>query len=188
MRLITLLGIVMVLPPVMLGLGGCGDHRQSEGTASAPADEPSAAIAVIAPIAGFTGAGTVKFNEEAQGLHVVADVTGFHPGKHGIHIHEYGDLSAVDLSGLGSHFNPTGQEHGAPGDHPHHAGDLGNLIIGDDGQGHLDEVVPGLSLSGPTSVIGRSVVIHENEDDLTSQPAGNSGKRIAAAVIGIAKP
>jgi len=119
---------------------------------------------------------------------VVADVTGFHPGKHGIHIHEYGDLSAVDLSGLGGHFNPTGQEHGGPGDHPHHAGDLGNLIIGDDGQGHLDEVVPGLSLSGPTSIIGRSVVIHENEDDLTSQPAGNSGKRIAAAVIGIAKP
>jgi Cu-Zn family superoxide dismutase len=190
MNRIPHLALVISFP---LFLMGCGEHRSQTSTTTTPpaaprSAEPTEAVAVIQPIAGFTGSGVIHFTQQDQGVHVVATIKDFHPGKHGFHIHEYGDLSAADLSSLGGHFNPTGQTHGGPGTEHHHAGDLGNVIIGDDGQGQVDEMISGLTLTGDTGIIGRSVVIHEGEDDMSTDPAGNSGKRIAAGVIGVAKP
>jgi Cu-Zn family superoxide dismutase len=181
--------LTLAMSVTLIGLAACGDSRPNNISAAPPAaPAPTNAVAILTPVAGHTGSGTIHFTVVPTGLHITADVSGFHPGKHGFHIHEYGDLTASDLSSLGGHFNPTGQVHGGPDSAHHHAGDLGNLVIGDDGQGHVDEVVANLSLSGDTSILGRSVVIHEGEDDMSSQPAGNSGMRIAAAVIGLAKP
>ncbi|MDB5173129.1 MAG: sodC [Phycisphaerales bacterium] len=127
--------------------------------------------------------GTATFTPADGGVKVVVEVKGLTPGKHGIHIHEKPDLSKPDLTSAGPHFNPTGHKHGGP-DGEHHAGDLGNLEAGPDGSAHLEETVKGLSIAGAKDgVIGHSVIIHEKEDDLKSDPAGNSGKRIAGGAI-----
>ena len=130
--------------------------------------------------------GKVTFTQEADGVKIVADVQGLEPGKHGIHIHEKNDLSKPDLSSAGGHFNPGGaaHHHSGPDDAKRHAGDLGNIEADQSGKGHLELTSSELSIDGPkTGVIGRSVIIHKDPDDLKSQPAGNSGARIAGGAI-----
>ena len=148
----------------------------------------TAAVAVLIPTAGNDVHGVVRFTPAAGGIHVVADITGLKPGRHGIHIHEFGDASAADGSAAGGHFNPLHEAHGAPTAAHHHAGDLGNLEAGPDGHAVLDFVEPALALDGPASIIGRGLIVHAGEDDLKSQPTGNSGARVACGVIGLAKP
>jgi Cu-Zn family superoxide dismutase len=148
----------------------------------------SKAIAVLLAAANNPVHGTVTFERTDKGIKIVVDVDGLTPGKHGFHIHEYGDCSAPDFSSAGSHFMTSGQTHGTPADPTAHMGDMGNLEADSSGHAHMEWVDPHISFSGPNSILGRSVVVHEKEDDLKSQPSGNSGARIACGVIGIAKP
>ncbi|MFI5167054.1 MAG: superoxide dismutase family protein [Thermoanaerobaculales bacterium] len=147
------------------------------------------AVATVRPTAGNRAAGTVTFTQESGGVHAVADITGLKPNaKHGFHVHEFGDCSAPDATSAGGHFNPAGTTHGAPTDPKHHAGDFGNLQADADGQAHLDLTMAGISLEpGPTSIVGRGVIVHLMEDDLKTQPTGNAGARIGCGAIGIAK-
>lgn len=131
--------------------------------------------------------GTVTFTKEADGLHVVADIKGLTPGDHGIHIHEKGDCSDPEGKSAGGHFNPTNMAHGSPDTEPHHAGDFGNLTADASGNAKLDRLVKGISFSGPTSILNRSVIVHAKADDLKTQPAGDSGARIACGEIKAAK-
>ena len=78
-------------------------------------------------------------------------------------------------------------EHGGPMSHMRHEGDMGNIEANSKGIGHLDYVDHNIMLNGPMSIIGRAVIVHENEDDLTSQPTGNAGPRIGCGVIGISE-
>jgi superoxide dismutase, Cu-Zn family len=149
--------------------------------------EATKAIAVIMPTKGNSIHGTVSFETTAEGVHIIVDVEGLTPGKHGFHVHQYGDVSAADGMSAGGHFNPSSMPHSGPMNGMRHAGDLGNLEAGEDGHAHLDRVDMVLKLDGPASVIGRSVVVHEKEDDLKTQPAGAAGARIGFGVIGIAK-
>ncbi len=146
------------------------------------------AIAVIQGTKGNNVSGIVTFTKENNKIKVVADIIGLTPGKHGFHIHEYGDCSSEDGSSAGGHFNPDNVKHGAPMSSMSHVGDLGNIEADKDGKAHLEITDSILSFSGKHSIIGRSVVIHSNADDLVSQPAGNAGSRVACGVIGIAKP
>jgi Cu-Zn family superoxide dismutase len=131
--------------------------------------------------------GTVTFTKSGDDVQVVADFTGLKPGKHGFHIHEKGDCSAPDAASAGAHFNPTHQHHGGPTTPPErHAGDLGNIEADASGKAHLDWKGK-MSLSGTDSIIGKSVVVHEKDDDLKTDPSGNSGARIACGVIEVAK-
>ena len=149
---------------------------------------PLKAIAVLHPTADNKVGGTVTFTEEADGVRVQADITGLTAGKHGFHVHEFGDCSAPDLTSAGSHFNPTKKPHAGPDDANRHVGDMGNIEADASGAAKLDYVDHEISLTNDQScVIGRSVVIHAKPDDLKSQPAGDSGARIACGVIGIAK-
>jgi Cu-Zn family superoxide dismutase len=132
--------------------------------------------------------GLVTFEKTDKGLRIVADIAGLTPGRHGFHIHEFGDCSSADYTSAGGHFMMPGESHGAPDDPDRHKGDLGNLEADASGHAHMEWVDPGISFYGSDSILGRSVVIHEKEDDLKSQPAGDSGPRIACGVIGIAKP
>jgi Cu-Zn family superoxide dismutase len=101
-----------------------------------------------------------------------------------VHLHEIGECSAPDGSSAGPHYDPDRHPHGGPGRAPHHAGDFGNMSVGTDGHGYLELVSQDLTLNdGPRSIIGRSLVVHEKADDLASQPAGNSGARIACGVV-----
>jgi Cu-Zn family superoxide dismutase len=140
------------------------------------------AVAKLEPKSGSKVTGTVKFTKVGDEVRVVADRENLTPGKHGFHIHEKADCSAPDAASAGGHFNPTHQRHGGPATPEHHAGDLGNIEADASGKAHLDWKGK-LDLSGPNSIIGRSVVVHEKADDLRTDPAGNSGARIACGAI-----
>ena len=122
-----------------------------------------------------------------MGIRVIVDMEGLSPGDHGFHVHEYGDCSAPDGTSAGGHFNPDGQPHGAPTDTERHVGDLGNISADGMGMAHLEWTDTFLSFSGPHSIVGRGVIVHAGADDLTSQPTGNAGARVACGVIGIAR-
>jgi superoxide dismutase, Cu-Zn family len=157
-------------------------------TPSEKSSAPSKAIAVLHPTAGNKVGGTVTFAEAPGGVQVHAEITGLSPGKHGFHVHEFGDCSAADASSAGGHFNPTNKPHGGPDAAERHVGDMGNVEAGASGKAKLDYADHQMSLTNElTSVIGRSVIVHAKADDLKSQPTGDSGARVACGVIGWAK-
>ena len=129
--------------------------------------------------------GTVTFTAVDGGVMVVADLQGLKPDSHhGFHIHEKGDLSAPDLSSAGGHFNPDQHHHGGPHSAASHAGDLGNITADGQGNAHLEITLHNVTLeTGPRGLIGRSVIVHADPDDLKTDPAGNAGPRIAGGVI-----
>lgn len=143
------------------------------------------AMAELNPASGSSVHGSVHFYETAKGVRVVAKVSGLAPGEHGFHIHESGDCSAPDATSAKGHFNPSGMKHGAPTDVERHAGDFGNLIADASGNAKADFVDAHIMFDGPTSIIGKGVIVHEKRDDLKSQPAGDAGKRIACGNIQI---
>ena len=139
----------------------------------------------LEPKSGSKVTGTVTFTKSGDDVQVVADITGLTPGKHGFHIHEKGDCSAPDAASAGPHFNPAQHKHGGvTGER--HDGDLGNLEADASGKAHLDWKGK-MSLTGANSIIGKSVVVHEKEDDLKTDPSGNSGARQACGAIEGAK-
>jgi Cu-Zn family superoxide dismutase len=151
--------------------------------ASCDGDEARAAGTFVAR-AGSNVAGTVRLEQRDGVVTLFADITGATPGKHGIHIHANGDCSAPDFSTAGGHFDPTGATHACPPRPTRHAGDFGNIEIGPDGTGHLEIDSDLVSLgAGARSVLGRAVILHDMEDDCASQPAGDSGMRVACAII-----
>ncbi len=129
--------------------------------------------------------GNVSFVAQGGHVLVMAKVSGLRPNsEHGFHVHEKGDCSAPDAMSAAGHFNPGGKPHGSPGGAHSHAGDLPNLKADANGNANYSAKVHGLTVSsGATGIIGRSVVIHRDPDDYKSQPAGNSGPRIACGVI-----
>jgi Cu-Zn family superoxide dismutase len=145
------------------------------------------AIAVVTPTKGNSVHGTVTFEQVEKGVRIVAKLTGLKPGKHGFHIHEFGDISSDDGSSAGGHFNPTGMSHSMPMSEKRHAGDMGNIEADSDGKVHLDYIDPVMKLNGQYSIIGHAVIIHEKEDDFKTQPTGNAGARVGYGVVGIAK-
>lgn len=154
---------------------------------SSPSQKIQKAVCVLYPTQGNTVSGTVVFTQTSEGIKVVADVQGLSKGKHGFHIHECGDCSSVDGSSAGGHFNPDAKNHGSPMDMNRHEGDMGNLEADDSGKAHLEYVDSMLSFEGSHSIIGRSIIVHKSEDDMKTQPTGNSGARVACGVIGIGK-
>ena len=143
------------------------------------------AVCVLHPTEGNEVTGTVTFTQSGAGVLIVADVEGLTPGKHGFHVHQYGDCSSLDATSAGGHFNPDDQQHGAPDGEMRHVGDLGNLEADQNGRATYERVDSSISLSGEHSIIGRAIIVHAGEDDLTSQPTGDAGARVACGVIGI---
>jgi superoxide dismutase, Cu-Zn family len=152
------------------------------------AQEASKAIAVLHPTTGSSVAGTATFTVAGDEVKVVADLTGLTPGKHGFHIHEFGDCSAPDAKSAGGHFNPGNHQHGAPDATDRHAGDLGNIEADASGKAHLELTDKVMKLTGSDSIVGHAVIVHEKADDLKTQPTGDAGGRLACGVIGVAKP
>lgn len=142
--------------------------------------------------------GYIKFDELDNGkTRIHGELAGLTPGKHAMHIHEKGNPMKC-CSNLGDHYNPFNRNHGDRlaidmyGERRRHVGDLGNIPISNDGTCKFSFDDDMVKISGEYSVLGRSIVIHEKEDDLglTNHPdslkTGNSGKRIAYGIIGIA--
>jgi Cu-Zn family superoxide dismutase len=170
---------------VLASLAGLFALAQTPATKSAAS---SKGISVLHPTAGNKVSGTVTFTPGADGVQVHAELTGLTSGKHGFHIHEFGDCSAADASSAGAHFNPTNQPHAGPDAPARHEGDMGNVEADASGNAKLDYVDHQISLgSDAKSAIGRAVIVHVKPDDLKSQPSGDAGGRIACGVIGWAK-
>jgi len=136
--------------------------------------------------------GWVRLVEDSTGVvHVNVKVEGLTAGKHGIHIHGIGACTPT-FAAAGPHYNPLGFQHGLLNPLGAHAGDLPNLIVNEDGEGRLNATTVGVTISGgPTTLfdqtpgaVGSAFIIHLNEDDqATDATNGNSGARIACAVI-----
>ncbi len=128
--------------------------------------------------------GSAIFGKLENGMKIAVRISGGTPGKLAMHIHEKGDCSADGASSAGGHFNPTGGQHSSPDHEQRHAGDLGNIMVSADGTGELTANISNINrFSDWSSIIGKSVVIHEKADDFRTQPSGDSGKRIACGVI-----
>lgn len=175
--------IGMVLS-ILLIAGGCG-----KSTARLPVSGGQEA-AIKVPIINTDGheIGKVDLTEGADGVTIAVKAEGLPPGKHGIHIHEKGECTPPLFETAGGHFNPTEKEHGFNNLKGFHLGDLPNVEV--DAEGKLDTAVTTAELtlaSGKENSIldddGSALVIHANEDDYKTDPSGNSGDRIACAVI-----
>ena len=143
------------------------------------------AIAVISPIGENSISGTVHFDKTETGTKITADITGLSEGEHGFHIHQFGDCSAPDGTSAGGHFDPDDMQHNSRDAEKRHVGDMGNLVSeGEEFTTTLSYTDNNIFLE---EVIGRGIIIHAGQDDLTSQPSGDAAARIACGVIGIAQ-
>ena len=174
----------------LLLLAACADDAADPDADLAEADTmaaeaPRMAVAQLAPASGSNVQGTVTFTEQDDGLLVEARVMGLDEGLHGFHVHETGDCSAPDATSAGGHFAPEGDPHGAPSDpaSQRHVGDFGNLEAGADGTAAYRRVDTIATLDGVNAIVGKAVIVHQEEDDLASQPSGDAGPRIACGVI-----
>jgi len=179
--------LVAALPVLLLPLlPGCAQMQTAYQSAVdwVSGSGPSA-VAALSPTQGNSAAGTVRFTQKGTKVAVVADLHGLPPGaEFGFHVHEKGDCSAPDASSAGGHFNPSGKPHGMHTQPERHAGDMPNLKSDAQGNAHAEWDSDLLAVgSGTGDVVGRAVVVHRNADDYHSQPAGNSGPRIACGVI-----
>lgn len=143
------------------------------------------AVAELQAKSGSQVAGTLELHDmPGQGVHIGGRISGLTPGRHGIHVHVNGNCDAADAMSAGGHFSPVGGRHGNPDGADHHLGDLGNIVANAQGVADVDLMARGvtLTLMGPNSIAERSIVIHAGEDDF-SEPAGNSGARVACGYI-----
>jgi Cu-Zn family superoxide dismutase len=170
---------------LVLGAGSLGLSAQAP--AGKTVGGAAKAVVKLSPTANQTARGEVTFTAESGGVHVVGTFSGLVFGEHGFHIHEKGDCSAPDGTSAGGHFNPGGKPHAGRDAAARHAGDLGNLKADPYGLARVDFVDTGISLTGPDSIIGKAVIIHEKPDDFSTQPTGNAGARQACGVIEAAK-
>jgi Cu-Zn family superoxide dismutase len=133
--------------------------------------------------------GTVRAWQTAGGVSFRLYATGLPHGIHGIHVHGVGRCDPPDFASAGPHWNPAMRKHGANNPAGPHAGDLPNIEVSANGVLGATVTLPGASLTGPgpAGVLldgdGASLVIHASPDDYVTDPSGNSGARIACAVI-----
>ncbi len=168
-----------------------GTAALTEAPAPAPAAaaEPERVTALVAllPTKGHRTSGTLNFEVTPGGnVSVNGQLGGLTPNaEHGFHIHEKGDGKSPDGSSAGAHFNPDMMDHGNPESGAHHAGDMLNIKADATGNATVKLELKGVTLrdGGPKDLIGKGVIVHEKADDYKSQPAGDSGARVACGSI-----
>jgi Cu-Zn family superoxide dismutase len=126
-------------------------------------------------------AGAVQAEHRATGTYLRIAVQGLAPGEHGLHLHTVGRCEGPDFKSAGAHWNPAGKQHGHLNPQGAHAGDLPNLTVSSNGRGALNFLVASHALADAD---GTSLVIHAKPDDYKTDPSGNSGDRVACAVVG----
>lgn len=144
------------------------------------------AVATLQPTEGNTASGQIAFIQpslDEEQVRILIKLVDVPPGQHGFHIHETGNCTARDGSSAGDHFNPTGMSHGDRASETRHVGDLGNVTATAEGTITLDVYDTQIGFNGANSIIDKAVILHAMRDDLTTQPSGNSGDRIACGII-----
>jgi superoxide dismutase, Cu-Zn family len=162
----------------MLVLSGCAGMR--------PAQESMTAGAALKDKDG-KDVGVATFIQTEEGVRIAVTAYRLPPGPHGLHIHAAGRCEPPAFTSAGAHFNPEGRQHGRQNPAGPHAGDLPNLIVAPSGEAGIDIITKAVTLGpGRSSLLGEqgtSIVIHAGPDDEKTDPAGNSGARIACGVI-----
>lgn len=194
-RTLISLGTVFAL---FLGTMACADEPKPAAPATPLADTvlnpvqdkepalPTRAVAIITGTKGYEDVkGMIWFTQADKGVRVTGEVSGLTEGKHGFHIHEFGDLSDLEGKSAGGHFNPYNTKHGGPDDEEHHYGDLGNIVAGEDGVAKIDMKAEWMEVH---FILGRGLVVHAGADDLVTQPTGDAGARAGVGVIAVAAP
>jgi len=193
----------VLVSALALFLTGCAATRNYDmpaagaaHAAAAHANAPQARAALLTPSGQPAGQATLRELPGGAGVEIAIEVQDMAPGPHGFHIHAHGACApgadaatgqVVAFGAAGGHFDPHNtRNHGRPGQSAHeaHAGEAPNISVGADRKGSLRFTNPHVTLlSGKTTVLGRTLVVHEREDDYASDPAGNSGGRIACGII-----
>lgn len=127
------------------------------------------------------GAGAVKGSVAVKGTRLTVKVTGMTPGIKGVHVHEAGLCQGPDFKSAGGHWNPMAKQHGRDNPMGAHSGDLPNMRVNARGRGTLTITLPPEAMKRPAG--GLSLVVHAAADDYRTDPSGNSGARVACAVI-----
>jgi Cu-Zn family superoxide dismutase len=175
---ITVLAVVTLLSLAVAGRASAGDGGALRASATLR-DAQGNAVGVAYLVEDV--AGVLHLNIHAKGLT---------PGPHGVHLHAAGvcdGSTSVPFSSALGHHNPTGHQHGLDNPAGSHAGDLPNLDVNAEGVGHLNGTTTRATLSpGAVTLFdanGSAIVIHAGPDDQLTDPAGNSGPRIACGVL-----
>ncbi|CAJ0574825.1 unnamed protein product, partial [Mesorhabditis spiculigera] len=154
------------------------------------------AVAVLRGDAGVEGTVYLRQDKESDPTVIKGEIRGLTPGKHGFHVHQYGDSTNGCIS-AGPHFNPFNKTHGGPNDETRHVGDLGNVEADSNGVAKFEIKDSLIKIHGENTVVGRSLVVHAGTDDLgkgegekkeESLKTGNAGARAACGVIALAAP
>jgi Cu-Zn family superoxide dismutase len=159
------------------------DHGHDSGETSAPLMRRVNVILEGKSDSMLTG--IAMFVQDSSGVTLQLNVENTPPGEHAVHLHETGDCSAADGTSAGGHWNPSMEDHGKWGEPPHHLGDVGNIVVGEDGMGAITLTTDRWSIGtgAENDILGRSIIVHADKDDFTSQPTGAAGGRIGCGVI-----
>jgi len=183
------IGIAMAAA-IILGVGQASAAVDAGHESSTSMEEPGGKMEITLPIHNAQGQkiGEAMLKQMPNGVKVEVTAQGLTPGQHGIHFHEKGICEAPDFKTAGEHLNPAKKHHGLLNPQGPHAGDLPNLVVDEKGNGTFRVLTTLVTLmpNQPNSLLkegGTSLVIHEKPDDEKTDPAGNSGSRIACGVI-----
>ncbi|WP_242086705.1 superoxide dismutase family protein [Aestuariivivens sediminis] len=188
--------IMLMTTVVLLSILGCKNEKkdavESQDEVSvekemAPTPESKKLTITLEPKSDSNVNGQVTFKEENGMVTMTAIMSDLEPGTHAIHLHETADCSSADGKSTGGHWNPTSQPHGKWGDEAgYHKGDIGNFTADEKGNGLIqfttDEWCMGCD-DVNKNILGKAVIVHAGEDDLTSQPSGAAGARVSCAGI-----
>lgn len=163
----------------VLSLAACNEDKLETG---APVAGGASAVAVLHTATG-TETGRATATEVSGGLRLTVEVKDVSPGQHGVHIHTTGRCDAPGFETAGGHWNPTEMKHGTMNPQGPHHGDMPNLIVDSAGRGTVAATIPGATMAGLLDADGAAFVVHAGPDDLKTDPAGNSGGRIACGVF-----
>ena len=147
----------------------------------APPDVPVSNVNLISSSGETLGA--VRVFSEPNGVMLRIDARGLPPGQHGVHVHAVGRCDAPAFTSAGPHWNPSERKHGHRNPAGFHTGDLGNVGVGGDGRLVVALLVPGATFDAIRDTDGSAFVVHAKADDEQTDPSGNSGDRIACAVL-----
>jgi superoxide dismutase, Cu-Zn family len=164
---------------VALGLSACAHGVGTSG----PAPREVASGTFRDSAGARVGVATVL--DTAGALRLAVSVGDLTPGLHGLHIHERGECTPPDFASAGAHLNPEHRQHGLLNPQGPHLGDLPNLVVGADGSADTTFALPaGVARSDTAAGLGgTAVVVHAQADDERTDPSGNSGPRVACAVL-----
>lgn len=184
--------LMIVISSVVLFMGACGsnnndDEEAESGNVTEP-EEGNDNVVVTLINQEEDNIGSAVLEESDEGVTISLDATHLPPGTHGFHIHETGSCDAPDFDSAGDHFNPSNTEHGFDSDDGPHAGDLPNIEVAEDGTVQDEVVAEDVTLEkGKDNSLldddGAALIIHSDEDDYVSQPAGDAGDKIVCGVI-----